>query len=419
MGRGRFQQAGYLYQEGNWWRLRWREDVIPADGTPVRTRPSAIIGPCRGPRALTKAEARRVAWDTILSRVDAFTRVPQSIMTLGQFVAQKFRPEHVATLKHSGQLHYDYCLKKILPDLGDMPLRDITVNVLASFLGGLRGRHSSQTVAHLKTALSAILEHARRMGYFTGENPARLVRTEAITHAERQALSFEQARKVLDRLPSPVKEMAYLSMITSLNVAELCGLRWKRVNLTPDIAAAGPDMLPPYSLAVRENYCRNRYGTVKTGRRRRIVPLAAGAVAMLLEVRDRTAFAGPEDPVFTSKSGMPPDAHNAASRVLRPLGTQLGLPLSWHVFRHCCATFAEAIGMLRSDRIALMGHSGGEMTDRYTHSDIERRRVGVERISERILAALVQPEGEATVAPDAAEASPAADQAWDDVLCCY
>ena len=79
------------------------------------------------------------------------------------------------------------------------------------------------------------------------------------------------------------------------------------------------------------------------------------------------------------------DAHNTNSRVLRKVAAALGVKISWHVFRHTHATLSEQIGMSRSDRIAMMGHAGA-MVDRYTHSDIERRRAGVDEIAGRLFA---------------------------------
>lgn len=205
---------------------------------------------------------------------------------------------------------------------------------------------------------------------------------------ERGALTFDQAQQALAVLPSPVREMAFLSMTTSLNVAELCGLRWKRVNLSGDWLLADGEPLAPWSLRVAENYYRNRYGSVKTGRRNRIVPIPAVAAPLLAELRRTSKYAGPDDPVFACSTGRPVDAHNTNSRVLAKIGRALGVPVSWHVLRHTCATLAEVIGMARSDREAMMGHAaGGRMLDRYTHGDIERRRAGVNEMAARLVAA--------------------------------
>ena len=48
--------------------------------------------------------------------------------------------------------------------------------------------------------------------------------------------------------------MALLSMMTSLNVAEMLGLRWKRVNLTDQTVMTEGEILPPHCLAVGETY---------------------------------------------------------------------------------------------------------------------------------------------------------------------
>lgn len=74
-------------------------------------------------------------------------------------------------------------------------------------------------------------------------------------------------------------------------------------------------------------------------------------------------------------------------RVIKPIARQLGVPwLSWHVFRHTHATLGEQIGMALSDRQAQMGHGDVRMTMHYTHSDLARRRAGVEEMSERLTA---------------------------------
>jgi hypothetical protein len=66
----RLQKNGHLYKRSGWWRLRWREDVIGEDGQIKRLRPVAVIGRCEGPDVLTERKAQRIAWDTVLSKVN-------------------------------------------------------------------------------------------------------------------------------------------------------------------------------------------------------------------------------------------------------------------------------------------------------------------------------------------------------------
>src|ERR1700723_4477388 len=64
MGRRRLQQKGDLYQQGGWWKLRWREDQLLPDGSSKYgwSKP-AWIGPALGRGRLTEKEAPRSAWD--------------------------------------------------------------------------------------------------------------------------------------------------------------------------------------------------------------------------------------------------------------------------------------------------------------------------------------------------------------------
>lgn len=229
--------------------------------------------------------------------------------------------------------------------------------------------------------MSAIFEFAKECSLFFGENPARLVRLPDSDGVSPDALTFEQASAALSLMPSPVREMSLLSMCTSPNIAELCGLRLKRLNLTAETRIVDSVSLPPGSMLITENWYRNRPGTVKTTNRRRIVPIPGQLVTDLSALVNREKFNTPDDYVFIGRTGAPIDAHNTNSRLFKRISAAIGAKLTWHVLRHSCATFAEAVGMQRSDRVALMGHGSGKITDRYTHADIERQRGSVERIA--------------------------------------
>lgn len=146
------------------------------------------------------------------------------------------------------------------------------------------------------------------------------------------------------------------------------------------------EVLQPFSLAVRENYYRGKFGSVKAKSRRRNVPLSNSMVAALLQLRKSSRFIGPDDLVFASRNGTPLSENNLMRRVIKPVARRLGISwLSWHVFRHTHATLGEQIGMSLSDRRAQMGHGTVKMTLHYTHSDLERRRAAVEAISDRLI----------------------------------
>src|SRR6202521_3269159 len=120
MARRRLQQKGDLYRSGGYWMLRWHEDHIKANGGIKRGWSKSIcIGPCEGPGGFTEKEARRLAWENHLSRLDQNNPTPQSITTVREFVERKFLAEHVAYKKHSGKAHYESQLPFVLDGVPD------------------------------------------------------------------------------------------------------------------------------------------------------------------------------------------------------------------------------------------------------------------------------------------------------------
>src|SRR5712692_5797822 len=79
----------------------------------------------------------------------------------------------------------------------------------------------------------------------TGDNPAKLVRLPEMVRRESHALSFGQAFATLAALKSPAREMVLFAILTSMNIAEICGLQWKRINLTDQFATVDGESLPP------------------------------------------------------------------------------------------------------------------------------------------------------------------------------
>jgi integrase len=179
--------------------------------------------------------------------------------------------------------------------------------------------------------------------------------------------------------------MVLTAILTSMNVAEICGLQWKRVNLSDEWTTVDGEALPPLTLAVRRQWYRGEYGTLKKKSRKRNLPIPRSLVGLLVGLKQQAQFAGPDDPVFASRAGTPLDEHNIAARWLRPIGKKLAMPwLSWHVFRHTHATLGEQIGMALSDRQSQMGHGDIRMTLHYTHSDLERRRAVLDVMGEKL-----------------------------------
>jgi len=183
-----------------------------------------------------------------------------------------------------------------------------------------------------------------------------------------------------------------LSVATSMNVAEMCGVRRKHANLTDQVVVVEGEVMAPFSIAVRENCYEGKRGSLKAGSRKRNVPITRELAAALVDLTAQSKHQGPEVPLFCSRNGTPIDAHNASNRHLRPLSVKLGFDITWHAFRRAHSTFAGMIeGVQIEDRVATMGHRDAQMTLYYSVEDVERRRAVPQKIMERLMPANVVP----------------------------
>lgn len=413
MGRRRLQQKGALYQQGGWWKLRWMEDQIDREGQKryAWSRP-VILGPAEGPARLTKPQARRAAWERHLSKLDQNMRTPQSIMTMREFVERKFIPEHVVMLKPGGRAHYDVHLKialegipavrvrsrkKAAPGLsqeavkrvfglGALRLRDVKTEDCQRLVSAAVSRgYSVQYATHIRNAVSAIFEHADSKDWFNGRNPAKRVNLPEMERKDLHALTVGQAASLVAAVEPIAGAMVLCACLTSMNIAEILGLRWRRVNLTEEWGIVDSESLPPLHIAVREQWYLRQYGSLKKGSRRRNVPLPPELVTTLARLRVTSKFAAPDDPVFASQAGTPIDAKNMLHRKIKPAAKALGMPwLGWHDLRRTFATLADQVGMSSGERQTVMGHARSTMTERYTKTPSEQARVAIGKMAKLI-----------------------------------
>jgi len=468
MGRRKLQLKGDLYKQGGWWKLRWREDQRGADGmVKYAWSKPVMIGPCAGPGRFTQKEARRIAWENFLSRLDQNMRTPQSVMTVSPFVERRFVPEHVAViLKPAGRKHYATMLPWVLegvpvkrrsfkgtkrgqplPEiarvcgLGAMRLRDVEYGDVQKLVSeAVRRGYSIQTAKHVRNCVSAIFTHAEKKGWFSGRNPAHFVELPEMVRRPARALTFEELQDLLYRLKPMARAMVLCASLTSMNIAEVCGLRWGRVNLTAEPCIVDGESLPAYHVAVREQWYLRQWGTVKAAARRRNVPMPMLLVEALKELKRSPAVAGTtfyqhpaiyrpmagsdrpdvrsvvrlrksvvnhgqpvpsdahgsdaggnltnqgapgagvESPVFAGRQNRPVDAGAMLKRQVQKVLPGIG----FHDLRRTFATLADEIGMTIGERQQLMGHARAVQTLKYTRTPGKQAQAALERMGERV-----------------------------------
>ena len=374
MEQGGLPQTLDLYILDGFWRLRFLDETPFTNPLVERyLSKSAWIGPATGPERLSRKQAEQIAGVIYLAGLDRNKRTTQSATTISDFVERKFVPEHVARKQLGGRTHYQAILKHVLtpadvdrafgvdgeesktklkkvpgwPYLGHLRLCDVKPDDVQRLVAAASAcGYSTQTVRHIRNVVSAIFVHAKKKRSFSGDNPASQVTLPGMTRKEAHALTLIQAEAVLGALQYPEREMALMAMLTSMNLAEICGLQWKWVNLTGEWSHAGDERIPPATIAVRRQLYRGQLCSVTRNSRSRNLPIPDLLLPVLADLRHRTNFTGPDDFVLVSRVGTPIDEKRISKRRLKPIGKVLQMPwLSWQVFRRTHKTLPYELGM--------------------------------------------------------------------------
>ena len=280
-------------------------------------------------------------------------------MTFEFFVESKFVPEHVEHKTLAGKTHYQAILKHLLrpetvnrvfnpqnvvnarlksvrdwPYLNDVRLCDIEVDHVRRLVACAFAReYSSQTVKHIKNVLGAVISHAQREGCFSGPNPAEQVKLPPMARKVAHNLTIGQTKAMLELMQYPEREVALITITTGMNLLEICKLQWKHVNLSESSQSVDGEVIPPRSIAVREQWNRIGLGDSKLGRKRNI-EIPEPLFSMLAHRRVEKVSTSPDDFVLNSETGQPISPANVRMGRLTPIARKLGLPwLSWRVLR--------------------------------------------------------------------------------------
>ena len=176
------------------------------------------------------------------------------------------------------------------------------------------------------------------------DNPADDVRLPGIVRKEAHVLTSEQLRQLIGVMRCPEREVAILAILTDMNVAEICGLQWKYVNLSELSCKVDGEWIPARTIAVRKQSYRCEFGPVLNCRARDI-PVPDLLASILQTIRNRKQFSAREDFVVVSRSGTPINQDNVASRRLKSIGRRLEMPwLSWYVFHRTNVALSAELG---------------------------------------------------------------------------
>jgi integrase len=251
-------------------------------------------------------------------------------------------------------------------------LADVEPADVRELFGELRrAGASTSALKKLRAALSAMFATAVDDGLVRA-NPVQGVRIPAAAVAEPEeeqakALTRAELRLLLGCLPEAWRLFFEFLTHTGLRISEAIGLNWEHLDL-----GERPRVL------VREQFYRGKRRRLKSGNGRRDLPLSPGMRDRLLADR-RDTYRGDKTPVFPSAAGSELHPSNVASRVLKPATRAAGFGqedddgkwtswVSFHAFRHTCASLLFAAGKNVKQVQEWLGHADPGFTLRtYVH----------------------------------------------------
>ena len=133
---------------------------------------------------------------------------------------------------------YKPYLKRIQNRFEGIYLEELTADDIADWQADMeREGLAPATIVHAHALLNQVMRYALEEDELITRNPCkkRVARPPRRTHKEPNSLGASERGRLLDYLETasfkPVRLAAYISVLTSMRLGEVCGLRWKDVDL--------------------------------------------------------------------------------------------------------------------------------------------------------------------------------------------
>ncbi len=336
------------------WYGHWR-----ANGRQVKRR----IGDKRAPgsrdgltRPQAEAELRRLIGETRPApRVGVTFTVAELDRRYRDYLTKRGRKPATLRAVESGVRVW------LAPFFGDRALDSITREDVADLIATMEADGlGAKSIRNYIGTLSAMLSYAQRRRWATS-NPAGMVELPDVARSEEiRFLTCEEIEQAIAAVGEGTyqaldRTLILTAAMTGLRAGELVALRWRDV----DWMAA--------RVRVRQNYVLGEFGTPKSRRSTRSVPMADAVGATLDDHFKASRWQGDDDLVFAHPDTGEPLSKHQNLRRFRAALKAAGLDDShvFHDLRHTFGTQMAAVGTPMRTLQEWMGHRDLTTTQRY------------------------------------------------------
>ena len=304
-------------------------------------------------------------------------------------LADKYRVDVLPLLKPASQASIDSVLSKLCETFGSKKLHAIGTDDIQSFITG--SPYSPKTIKNHVGVMKMVWHKARAWDYVR-HDPFEFLSMPRAPLTEARTLSVQEVCAILRKTSGDFHTMLWILAETGLRGGEICGLY--RSDITNGV------------INVARSVFRKQIQTPKTANAFRTIAIS-GRLAQHLQVWRATDPQDSTQPMLSPLSGgsritndekcvvgtrlansllfsMPDGRPWDNGEIVRRLKPVLGAGVGLHAFRHFSASLMASLGVPEHIRRERLGHSGGGITARYTHSSPEDHRRWAEAIGREI-----------------------------------
>ena len=263
--------------------------------------------------------------------------------------------------------------RHVLPGLGELRIREMTVARVDAFLGALWRSVSVDTAKTARSVISGALRIAVR-DKALDTNPIRDVEPlEVGRKKSSRALTLEERVRWLDMLesdPRAVKrdlpDLSRFMMATGVRIGEALAVYWEDVDFEAGTVAVNYTVIRVKDIGLIRK-------STKTEAGERTLLLPRWALDMLQRRRKTTSF--PNGPIFPDALGGLRDPSNTRKDLRKARGGDEFAWVTSHVFRKTAATILDEAGLSARQVADQLGHARPSMTqDTYMGRKLVDRR---------------------------------------------